>query len=339
VIWDEDTEKFRCSLILRRYYPSLMIKNGYTSRNIPDPKVFEDVFNTRIEAKKSGDKVTSNVLKLVLNSTYGATLNRTSLLYDPLKARSVCISGQLYLMEIAQHLYQEVPGLVVVSLNTDAFMIEFDDQYYDLVMEIVNEWQERTGFALEEDKIKKILAANVNNYLELSDTDELKVKGGALVRGVAPAGAFKINNNAEVIARAIKLYFLDGTPPERCIEEHIDPLKFQLIAKASSKYTEVWLEHGSEKIPCQRVNRVYASKDKTYGTLYKRHQSGMVTKESGMPQHCLIDNRNEVTIDQIDKSWYCRQAWKLINDFKGIAAPKVNTRVVNSLMKKTLEML
>lgn len=316
-----------------------MIKNGYTSRNIPDPKHFEEVFNTRIKAKKEGDKVTSNVLKLVLNSTYGATLNKTSQLYDPLQARSVCISGQLYLIEIAEHLYTEVPDLKVVSLNTDAFMIEFDDKYCDKVNEIVNEWQERTGFVLEEDKIKKFMAANVNNYLEMLEDGTVNVKGGVLVRGIAQAGAFKINNNAVVIANAVKQFFTDGTTPEEFIEADDTVLDYQFIAKASHKYTEVWHEVGGEQIPCQRVNRVYASADYENGTLYKRHQSGTVTKESDIPAHCIIDNRNEIGIEQIDKRWYVRQAWKKINDFRGVEPPKVNTRKINSLMKSTLAML
>ena len=314
-----------------------MIKNGYTSRNIPDPKQFEEVFHKRIAAKKSGDKATSNALKLVLNTTYGATLNETSPLYDPLQARSVCISGQLYLLEISMHLLQAVPGLRVVSLNTDAFMIEFDDEHYDKVMEIVNEWQARTGFGLEEDKIQKIVAANVNNYVEVpADSDEIKIKGGNLVRGISQAGAFKINNNAVIISQAIVLNLVGGDDPADVIAACNDPLKFQLIAKASHKYTEVWQEVDGEEIPCQRVNRVYASKDHRRGTLYKRHQSGTVTKEPGMPAHCLIDNRNEVTIDQIDKDWYVRQAWRLIRDFQGIEQPKIDNRLVNSLMKKSL---
>ena len=77
------------------YYPSLMIINGYTSRSIPSPQKFEEVYHKRIAAKKSGDTDTANALKLVLNTTYGATLNRYNDLYDPLMARSVCISGQL----------------------------------------------------------------------------------------------------------------------------------------------------------------------------------------------------------------------------------------------------
>ena len=82
-------------------YPSLMIKCGYTSRNIPSAATFEEVYHTRLAAKKSGDKATANALKLVLNTTYGAMLNKYNDLFDPLMGRSVCVSGQLFLLELA----------------------------------------------------------------------------------------------------------------------------------------------------------------------------------------------------------------------------------------------
>lgn len=84
---------------------------GYTSRNIPSAEVFENVLDTRMKAKASGDKATANALKLVVNTTYGALLNKYNDLFDPLMGRSVCITGQLFLLELAQHLYRDIPGL------------------------------------------------------------------------------------------------------------------------------------------------------------------------------------------------------------------------------------
>lgn len=48
------------------YYPHLMTINGYTSRNIPSPKVFSDVLERRMKAKAEGDKATNLALKLVV---------------------------------------------------------------------------------------------------------------------------------------------------------------------------------------------------------------------------------------------------------------------------------
>ena len=72
-------------------YPSLMVNNGYISRNSPSSEIFENFYHTRLKAKQSGDKKTANTLKLILNTTYGASLAKTNPLYDPLMGRSVSL--------------------------------------------------------------------------------------------------------------------------------------------------------------------------------------------------------------------------------------------------------
>lgn len=235
------------------YYPHLMTLMGYCSRNMPSPKMFEDTLEERVAAKKAGDKATANALKLVLNTTYGAMLNGKdgtafNDLYDPLMGRSVCISGQLFLLELSEHLIAECPTLKIIQLNTDGIMVSFDHEDEAKYQEITQEWQDRTGFELEEDFIRKIVQKDVNNYVEVpADGGEPKVKGGQLVRGIAPAGAFNINNNAVVVARAIKQYFIDGTPPEETIAASENILDFQLIAKAGGKYSQCYHLVGGEK--------------------------------------------------------------------------------------------
>lgn len=325
------------------YYPHLMTLMGYCSRNMPSPKMFEDTLEERVAAKKAGDKATANALKLVLNTTYGAMLNGKdgtafNDLYDPLMGRSVCISGQLFLLELSEHLIAECPTLKIIQLNTDGIMVSFDHEDEAKYQEITQEWQDRTGFELEEDFIRKIVQKDVNNYVEVpADGGEPKVKGGQLVRGIAPAGAFNINNNAVVVARAIKQYFIDGTPPEETIAASENILDFQLIAKAGGKYSQCYHLVGGEKVIVQKVNRVYAVSDKSKGTVYKTHAvTGRDAKVAGLPTHCAIDNNNNLSIEVVDRKWYAKLAKKYINDFLGIKPPRKNTRRINSLKKKSL---
>ena len=325
------------------YYSHLMTLMGYCSRNMPSPKMFEDTLEERVAAKKAGDKATANALKLVLNTTYGAMLNGKdgtafNDLYDPLMGRSVCISGQLFLLELSEHLIAECSTLKIIQLNTDGIMVSFDHEDEAKYQEITQEWQDRTGFELEEDFIRKIVQKDVNNYVEVpADGGEPKVKGGQLVRGIAPAGAFNINNNAVVVARAIKQYFIDGTPPEETIAASENILDFQLIAKAGGKYSQCYHLVGGEKVIVQKVNRVYAVSDKSKGTVYKTHAvTGRDAKVAGLPTHCAIDNNNNLSIEVVDRKWYVKLAKKYINDFLGIKPPRKNTRRINSLKKKSL---
>lgn len=305
------------------YYPHLMTICGYTSRNIPSPEVFENVLEQRMKAKAAGDKATANALKLVVNTTYGAMLNQYNDLFDPLMGRSVCITGQLFLLEMAQNLYQNVEDLVIVQLNTDGVMIEFYEDQYEEVLAIVNEWQSRTGFELEEDSVALIAQKDVNNYVEVQPNGSVKTKGGYLVRGIAPAGAFNVNNNACIVATALKEYFVNGTPVEETINGCNDIFQFQIIAKAGAKYREAYHLVDGEQVPVQKVNRVYATKDERYGKLFKvKAENDATAKIEMLPEHCIIDNDNQLSIYDVDKTFYIEMAKKRINDFLGIKPEK-----------------
>ena len=322
------------------YYPHLMTIDGYCSRNIPDAQIYADMLETRMAAKKSGDKATAAALKLVANTTYGAMLNAFNDLYDPLMGRSVCITGQLRLIELAEHLVADCPTLKVVQLNTDGIMVSLDNSDIETYSAICREWQERTKFELEEDCISEIVQKDVNNYIEIATDGGTKIKGGWLVRGISEAGAWNINNNTVIVAKALIDYFAKGIPVEDTINNCNDPLQFQLIAKASSKYLAAYHIVNGEKVKVQKCNRVYASKNRDYGTLVKTHAiSGKDVKVSGLPPHCIIDNNNEATIDLIDKSWYIRLAKKQVKEFLGIKPPKKNTRKINCIKKRILKLL
>lgn len=336
---------------VKSYYPSMMIVNGYTSRNIPSPKVFENVYRDRLEAKKNGDSKTDKALKLILNTTYGASLASTNPLYDPLMGRSICISGQLYLLELAQHLVRDIPELKLVALNTDGIMFEFDDQFYPEVTAIIDEWQQRTGFELEEDCIEAIYQKDVNNYVMVFENGKVKTKGAYVTWGIAPAGAFKINNDFTIVKQAVVDYFVHGTPVEETIYGCDDIFQFQIIAKAGGGYKSVfrvphdfearkkqwqrdnrhrddngkltaprftWDCYDGPRSEVQRVNRVYASKTPNMGTLVKVKPDGTVGKIGGLPESCIIDNRNELTLDAVDRDWYVALVQKYISDYVGV---------------------
>ena len=324
------------------YYPHLMTIYGYTSRNIPSPEVFSEVLESRMKAKAAGDTATANALKLVVNTTYGASLNKYNDLYDPLQGRSTCISGQLFLLEMAQRLYKEVADLRIVQLNTDGIMIEFDDSQYPQVQEILAEWQQRTGFELEEDCISQIAQKDVNNYVEVQPSGKFKCKGGYLVRGISPAGAFNVNNNATIVAKALVEYFVHNTPPEDTISACDDIFQFQIIAKAGAKYRGAYHLVDGEKVPVQKVNRIYASNDPRYGKLFKvKAENDAEAKIEMLPEHCIIDNDNHLTIADVDKQFYIDMAKKRINDFMGIKPEKKGrkTKMANATPKNVYQKL
>lgn len=309
-------------------YPSLMIEYGYVSRAVPSPQVFANVRSERFEAKRNGDKKTANALKSPLNKAYGAMLNKYNPMYDPKMARSVCISGQLSITELAV-VYSRIEGLKIIQLNTDGIMVSIPKDSYRELKAVNDWWQQQTSLVLEEDKIDFIWQKDVNNYVCRKMDGSEKVKGGYLVRGINPIGAWSVNFNATIVAEALKRYLLDGIPVADTINACDDPSQFQLIAKAGGKYSRVYQEIFPEPVgqawtettERQKCNRVFATQDERYGRLYKVKKSdGKSQKIESLPEHCLIWNddieKNPPPISLIDKSYYIQLAEKRAQDFK-----------------------
>lgn len=345
--------------IIRNYdvaslYPSLMVYNGYTSRNIPSSEIFENFYHTRLAAKKSGDKHTANTLKLILNTTYGASLATTNPLYDPLMGRSVCITGQLYILELAMRYLQACSTVRIIQLNTDGIMISLEEHELPTIYRINDEWQHSKKLELEEDKIRAIYQKDVNNYVMVGEDGKVKTKGAYVTYGMAPAGAFSINNNHTIVKKAVVDYFAHGTPVEDTILGCDDIKEFQIIAKAGGGYRSVyqvptdfeewkkrwqkenryrgitpdcvevwktppfrWNSYDGPHTQVQKVNRVYASVKPDLGTLVKVKPDGSVGKIGGLPSSCIIDNKNELTLTDVDKGWYIDLAHKYIADYLG----------------------
>lgn len=331
-------------------YPSLLDLYNYISRNCADPNKFRNTKNERLAAKRRGDKKTANTLKNPLNITSGAMDQPTNDLYDPRNARSMRISGQLFLTELVVELLTECHTLKLLNFNTDGLMYSVDKSELPKVDAICAAWERRTRFELETDNIQKVYIKDVNNLLFVDTDDHVKTVGGYLNYGVSEKGAWKINNDFTIVKDAVIANFVHGTPVEETIYQCTDILKFQIIAKAGGGYQSVhrvphdfedrkkkwqkdhrfrgsdnklvtprftWDCYSGPRSEIQRVNRVYASMNPNMGTLVKVKPDGTVGKIGGLPESCIIDNKNKLTIDQIDRSWYVDLANKYIKDYRG----------------------
>ncbi|MBO5969292.1 MAG: DNA polymerase elongation subunit (family B) [Clostridia bacterium] len=331
-------------------YPSLLDLYNYISRNCADPNKYRNTKNERLEAKRRGDKKTANTLKNPLNVTSGAMDQPTNDLYDPRNARSMRISGQLFLTELVIELLTECKTLKLLNFNTDGLMYSVDKSELPKVDAICAAWEKRTRFELETDEIQKVYIKDVNNLLFVDTNDHVKTVGGYLNYGVAEKGAWKINNDFTIVKDAVIANFVHGTPVEETIYQCTDISKFQIIAKAGGGYKSVhrvppdfedrkkqwqknnrfrgsdnklitprftWDCYAGPRAEVQRVNRVYASLNPNMGTLVKVKPDGTVGKIGGLPESCIIDNKNNLTIDQIDRSWYVDLANKYIKDYRG----------------------
>lgn len=299
-------------------YPTIIEEYQYLSRNVADANLYYQMRKDRIAAKHSGDKQTSKDLKLPLNTVSGAQENKFNELYDPLPTRSLRISGQLFLTVLTMRLLNACKSIKLLNLNTDGLMYSVDKDELSLVDEICATWEKETRFELETDDISKVWIKDVNNLLLIKTNGSVKTVGGYLNYGISEKGAWGINNNMIIVKKALIEYFVNGTPIEDTINNSNDIFDFQIIAKAGSKYSRAYQLVNGEEVPVQKVNRVYSTSDTRYGTIIKvKAVDGSKAKIENLPEHCIIDNENQLSIDDIDKEFYINLAKKRLNDFTG----------------------
>lgn len=290
-------------------YPSLMIKYNLLSRSCSrnGVKKYEEIYHKRLELKSLGKKEEQAPLKLVLNSTYGAAKDKFNDLLDPRNANLVCLFGQLFLLDLIEHLENDSE---IIQSNTDGILIKVDPKDFEKIDDIAYEWEQRTCLSLTFDQYKEVFQKDVNNYLLIDLDNEVKAKG-AYVKELN-----SLDYDLPIINKALRNYMIYKIPVEETILSCNNLYEFQMVTKISSKYDyALW---GSKKLK-ERVIRSFASTNKNHGDLRKKHsETGSYEKLSLTSDHNFIDNgdiKNIKVPEFLDKNYYINLAKKRLEDF------------------------
>lgn len=321
------------------YYPSLQkqFKIGY--RVMDHPENFEFIHDSNIEFKRKGDKKARQPFKIMDNAISGQMKQPQSTLYDPMSNNTICVNGQLLLLDLVEHLE---PYIKLVNNNTDGIIVELIDyeRDFDKIDDVVWEWEQRTGMKMDFETFHgEIFQKDVNNYFLIDrETGAIKAKG-AYVKKLSD-----LDYDLPIVNQAISAYFTSHTTPEKTITECSDLRDFQKVVKVSSKYKyaiyspaitleKIRDDKGRSKtvkrfsggeIQTDKTFRVFASKDHSKGGLFK--VSGKIVKGreknpeqfANTPDHCFIINDDVCGMpipDELDKGYYIKMAWDRLNDF------------------------
>lgn len=302
------------------YYPSQIIQWGLLSRAVPNPKIYSDIRDLRLKYKHEGNPL-QQPLKLILNSTYGVQLSCKQLengnyktmssMADPKKAREICINGQLMLLQLIEDVMENVSSATIVNTNTDGIVFEIDNNDFDKLDKYVKAWEKRTRMTMEYDMTDVLIQKNVNNYIAVFSNGKIERKGSD-VKESKPC-----DYDLPILKDAVTEYFVHGIPVEEYINSINELAPFMKTYKLMGSYVRAL--HGDEEQQ-GKVFRVFASRSRKDGCLYKQKEGKNKEKFAGCPERCKIVNtdiRGKKIEPWLDKSWYIEKANKIIKDWKG----------------------
>lgn len=199
------------------YYPNLAIRNKWAPAHLPKAEfceIYEWFFEQRKIIPKKDPK--NYVYKIILNSTFGLSIDENSFLYDPQFGMQITINGQLSLMMLYEMLSEGIPGSVPLMQNTDGLEMMIPEEYQEKYMEICKEWEQMTQLSLEHDKYQKMVIGDVNNYIAMNMAGKSKCKGRFEYENLA----LHKNKSHLIIPKALYGYFMEGKIPEAFLQEN-----------------------------------------------------------------------------------------------------------------------
>ena len=205
------------------YYPNLAIRNGWAPAHLPAKEFceqYEWFFDERKVIPKSDPR--NYVYKIILNSTFGLSIDKNSFLYDPQFGMQITINGQLSLMMLYEMLVENIPNCVPLMQNTDGLEMMIPEEYKEKYLEICADWEKMTQLQLEHDTYSKIILADVNNYIAVNTAGKYKCKGRFEFENLA----LHKNKSHLIVAKAVFNYFVHDVPPEKYLSENRNILDY-----------------------------------------------------------------------------------------------------------------
>lgn len=317
------------------YYNLVMINYDLLPRSIEKEyeHLYPQMYKQQLEFKKTAPEK-RGAYKVILLSVFGAMFNEHCKFYDPYKAALVTMTGQLFIADLLEKLEGKVE---LIQTNTDGVIAKplpgIPEQD---VVDIINEWQERTGFVLKLEKIYNIRQRDVNCYCysnteDAEDIDDIHVRGD-LKHFWAKTSLYteKLYNPKEpqIISLALVNYLMYGKKPEDTIAENSHMLRlYQFICNPG---TYSWMEYRKTNLQTgettteelQHVNRAFPMvENNIVGQIYKCKED----KQSiipMLPKSVFVYNEDinseetfEKLKDKIDWTYYVDRTYERIKEF------------------------
>lgn len=289
-IYKSDEDNIIMTSDVISYYPNLAIRNRWSPAHLDKDnfvELYEWFFDERKKIPKKDPR--NYTYKIILNSTFGLSIDKNSFLYDPQFGMQITINGQLLLTKLCEMLSQRIPGAIPLMLNTDGLETLIPRKYQDLYYEICKEWQEATKLELEHDTYQKVILPDVNTYIAIGNPKKMNQEDWLSLKKDYPhyiyeekdneyyctktkcKGRFNFedlalhkNKSYLAISKAVYNYFVFDIPIEKSFEENKNIFDYCAGTKIKTKdswyFYKLYVENQEVKTEkLQNVLRYYIS--------------------------------------------------------------------------------
>ena len=325
-IYESDNENVIMSSDVTSFYPNLAIVNKIAPAHL-NKKAFCELYEWFFTERKKipKDNPMNYIYKIILNSTYGLSNDKNSFLYDPQFTMFITINGQLTLMMLYEMIMEAIPEAKALLQNTDGIETIIPRSKINLYMEVCKKWEKITNLNLEHDQYKKIVLADVNNYIAINNENKTKCKGRFEFENLA----LHKNKSKLIIPKAIYAYFVNGDLPEYTLKNNKNILDYCIGGKSNGDWKQVarFVKDGNayeEKL--QKINRYFISNKGVKIIKVNKTDKREIQLEAGRWMQTLYNNAIPIEWEKYDinEKYYLDTIEKEINNILGVKTNQLN---------------
>jgi len=155
---------------IKSFYSTILINNKFV------PEIFRDKTDEYINyiqkiVKLKNDNPNDYIYKQILTSIVGLML-KDGILKDPITFYNITINGILYMINMIEHIYKNMPSIKILNVKTDGIIFSINKNNGELLNKIIKDWEDKNKFYIKVLKIKKIFIYDLNNRIMVYYSNE-----------------------------------------------------------------------------------------------------------------------------------------------------------------------
>ncbi len=325
-VYESSEDDIIMSSDVTSFYPNLAIMNKIAPAHL-DKKAFCDLYKWFFTERKKIPKSNpmNYVYKIILNSTYGLSNDKNSFLYDPQFTMFITVNGQLTLMMLYEMIMEAIPEATPLLQNTDGVETIIPRSAKEKYFEVCKEWERITNLNLEHDTYKKIVLADVNNYIAVDNSGKAKCKGRFEFDNLA----LHKNKSKLIIPKAIYAYFVEDVLPEDTIKQNKNILDYCIGGKSKGNWQQVARsikDNEGHEENLQKINRYFISNKGVKIIKVNKNDKREIQLESGRWMQTIFND--SIAKDwkdyDINEKYYLDAIEKEIDNIMGVKTNQLN---------------
>ena len=320
-IYESDDEYVLMDVDFASFYPHISFMHNLHPAHIPGD-IFNTIYKGFYKERKNYPKSDPRnyVLKIILNGSYGLSKDMYSFLFDPKWQMAITVNGQLLLTMLTERVVEKCKNNVTIIFeNTDGAMYRIKRTDIDNLEAACKEIEDICKIPLEIQECKKIIARDVNNYINIITDENIKFKGTFEIDK-----DYHKNHSKRIVRLALANYFINGVLPADYITKYLSTsttdidnydnygifdflLGVKMKGKKDKLYARTITSNAIIDEPLAKMNRYYVSNDgvelvKIMPPLEKAYITNTDKHRQTVPNQInIFDIIEDVTVDPKDR--------------------------------------